>query len=73
MGASVSAWAKTFGSSWGNSWGPYLVIVIKADEEAAAKIVKSRREAERLRQQILQEDNDVIAVVIAALNAGVLD
>jgi hypothetical protein len=65
-------------AGWGTpeeiaSGGYIVLVVVTSGSGHDLWLLKNKRDAERLRQQIMQEDNDIIAVVIAALHAGVLD
>jgi hypothetical protein len=62
-----SAWRNAFGAAWGDSWGERH----PPGGSVFAQMVKNDRDAEALRQRIERDDLEIIAIVVASIQAGI--
>ncbi len=65
-----SAWGKAWGSSWGNSWGQ-VTLVIKTGGGGYAFRKAEYREDNNY-EQLLREDEELIAVIVTCLKTGII-
>lgn len=69
----MDVWGGAFGAAFGDSWG-YVAVVVTRDSGGSvfAQMVRNDREAEALRKQIEQDDLEIISIVVASIQAGII-
>ena len=69
----MDVWGGAFGSAWGNSWGLTVVVVTRTSGGSVfARMAKDSADLRRITAQIERDDEEILAVVLAAVQAGLI-
>ena len=71
-----SAWSNAFGAAWGDSWGLVVTVVTQSSDRYGgdyhARVARDFAELRQIIEQIEREDEEILAVLVTALQSGVL-
>ena len=68
-----SAWSNAFGAAWGDSWGLVVTVVTRPAGGGYSSVyqVSNADELRRVTAQIERDDQEILAIIIAAVQVGV--
>lgn len=69
----MDVWGGAFGTAFGDTWG-FVAVVVTRDSGGTvfAEMVRRDKELADLKKRIEADDLEIIAVVVAGLQAGII-